>query len=103
MELCRQIQTALHYIHILTQPDLSKQFLVEEDTSDSGVGAVLTQQDMEIFVHVFFPPHYLSPAKRNYNFGGFIVWTNHKTLAYTNGQTEHANKELEVALVHHLF
>lgn len=64
MELCRQIQTALHYIHILTQPDLSKQFLVEEDTSDSGVGAVLTQQDMEIFVHVVFFPLITSRLQR---------------------------------------
>lgn len=64
MELCRQIQTALHYIHILTQPDWSKQFLVEEDTSDSGVGAVLTQQDMEIFVHVVFFPLITSRLQR---------------------------------------
>lgn len=90
---------------ILIQPDLTQQFVVEVDASDSGVGAVLSQQrEGELHPCAFFS-RCLSPAERNYDVGDrellaiklaleewrhwlegaaqpFVVWTDHKNLAY---------------------
>lgn len=86
---------------ILTQPDLSLQFVVEVDASDSGVGAVLSQQKEGKLHPCAFFSHRLSPAERNYDVGDrellpiklaleewrhwlegsaqpFVVWTDHK-------------------------
>uniref|UniRef100_A0A3B3IPI7 Gypsy retrotransposon integrase-like protein 1 n=1 Tax=Oryzias latipes TaxID=8090 RepID=A0A3B3IPI7_ORYLA len=92
---------------ILIQPDPSRQFIVEVDASDTGVGAVLSQK--EASTDKLKPCAYfsrkLSPAERNYDVGNrellaiklaleewrhwlegaeqpFIVWTDHKNLAY---------------------
>ncbi|XP_078794519.1 uncharacterized protein LOC101163464 isoform X2 [Oryzias latipes] len=92
---------------ILTQPDVTKQFIVEVDASDSGVGAVLSQREEssgKLKPCAFFSRK-LSPAEQNYDVGNrellaiklaleewrhwlegaeqpFIVWTDHKNLAY---------------------
>lgn len=92
---------------ILVQPNPSLQFIVEVDASDSGVGAVLSQRtgpDQKLHPCAFFSRR-LSPAERNYDVGNrellavklaleewrhwlegseqpFIVWTDHKNLAY---------------------
>uniref|UniRef100_A0A674PMU1 Gypsy retrotransposon integrase-like protein 1 n=1 Tax=Takifugu rubripes TaxID=31033 RepID=A0A674PMU1_TAKRU len=92
---------------ILTHPDPSRQFVVEVDASDMGVGAVLSQrsgEDQKLHPCAFFS-HRLSPAERNYDVGNkellavvlalqewrhwlegatqpFIVWTDHKNLTY---------------------
>lgn len=90
---------------ILRQPDLTRQFVVEVDASDSGVGAVLSQQaDGKLHPCAFYSRR-LSPAERNYDIGDrellavklaleewrhwlegaaqpFIVWTDHKNLEY---------------------
>ncbi|XP_055015782.1 uncharacterized protein LOC129410863 [Boleophthalmus pectinirostris] len=92
---------------VLTHPDPSRQFIVEVDASDSGVGAVLSQRstgDQRIHPCAFFS-HRLSPAEVNYDIGNgellavvlalqewrhwlegaehpFIVWTDHKNLSY---------------------
>ena len=91
----------------LTQPDPELQFIVELDTSDSGVGAVLAQRspsDQKVHPCAFFS-YKLSPAERNFDIGTqellavklaheewrhwlegsvppFIVWTDHKNLSY---------------------
>ncbi len=92
---------------ILRAPDPTRQFVVEVDASEVGVGAVLSQRatsDDKVHPCAFFS-HRLSPAKRNYDIGNrellavklaleewrhwlegsgvpFIVWTDHKNLEY---------------------
>ncbi|KAL0147619.1 hypothetical protein M9458_057083, partial [Cirrhinus mrigala] len=92
---------------ILETPDPSRQFVVEVDASEVGVGAVLSQRsatDDKMHPCAFFS-HRLSPAESNYDIGNrellavklaleewrhwlegsgvpFIVWTDHKNLEY---------------------
>ncbi|KAI2646142.1 Transposon Tf2-9 polyprotein [Labeo rohita] len=92
---------------ILVTPDPSRQFVVEVDASEVGVGAVLSQVsplDNKLHTCAFFS-HRLSPAERNYDIGDrellavrlalgewrhwlegaalpFLVWTDHKNLEY---------------------
>ncbi|KAL2082802.1 hypothetical protein ACEWY4_022620 [Coilia grayii] len=92
---------------ILMQPDPTKQFIVEVDALDVGVGAVLSQrstEDHKVHPCAFFS-HRLSPAEGNYDIGDrellavklaleewrhwlegvaipFLVWTDHKNLEY---------------------
>uniref|UniRef100_A0A8P4GJA5 Gypsy retrotransposon integrase-like protein 1 n=1 Tax=Dicentrarchus labrax TaxID=13489 RepID=A0A8P4GJA5_DICLA len=92
---------------VLHHPDPSLQFVVEVDASDTGVGAVLSQRspkDQKLHPCAFLSRR-LSPAERNYDVGNrellavvvalqewrhwlegaalpFIVWTDHKNLAY---------------------
>lgn len=92
---------------ILVTPDASRQFIVEVDASEVGVGAILSQRssaDEKIHPCAFFS-HRLSPAERNYDVGNrellairlalgewrhwlegapvpFIVWTDHRNLEY---------------------
>lgn len=92
---------------VLFHPDSSRQFVVEVDASDVGVGAVLSQQSPD--THKLHPCAFfskrLTPAERNYHVGDrellavklaleqwrhwlegtktpFIIWTDHKNLAY---------------------
>ena len=88
-------------------PDPEQQFVVEVDTSDVGVGAVLSQRsaiDQKLHPCAFFS-RWLTPAERNYDIGNrellavklaleewrhrlegtklpFLVWTDHKNLEY---------------------
>ncbi len=92
---------------ILVAPDPSRQFVVEVDASEVGVGAVLSQRsssDDKMHPCAYFS-HRLSPAEQNYDIGNrellavklaleewrhwlegsgepFIVWTDHKNLEY---------------------
>ncbi len=92
---------------ILRAPDPTRQFVVEVDASEVGVGAVLSQRatsDDKMHPCAFFS-HRLSPAERNYDIGNrellaiklaleewrhwlegsgvpFVVWTDHKNLKY---------------------
>ncbi len=92
---------------ILIAPDPTRQFVVEVDASEVGVGAVLSQRsssDDKMHPCAFFS-HRLSSAERNYDIGNrellavklaleewrhwlegsgvpFIVWTDHKNLEY---------------------
>ncbi len=92
---------------ILIAPDPSRQFVVEVDASEVGVGAVLfhrSSSDDKVHPCAYFS-HRLSPAERNYDIGNrellavklaleewrhwlegagvpFIVWTDHKNLEY---------------------
>uniref|UniRef100_A0A3P9M887 Gypsy retrotransposon integrase-like protein 1 n=1 Tax=Oryzias latipes TaxID=8090 RepID=A0A3P9M887_ORYLA len=92
---------------ILSQPDPLRQYVVEVDASDSGVGAILSQREVnsgKLKPCAFFSRK-LSMAERNYDVGNrellaiklaleewrhwlegaehpFIVWTDHKNLAY---------------------
>lgn len=88
---------------ILIQPNLTQPFVVKADASNSGVGAVLSQQREGKLHPCAFFSRSLSPAERNYYVGDrellaiklalwrhwlqgntqpFIVWTDHKNLAY---------------------
>ena len=88
-------------------PDPSRQFIVEVDASDTGVGAVLSQRspkDQRLHPCAYFSRR-LSPAEVNYDIGNrellavvlalqewrhwlegaehpFVVWTDHKNLSY---------------------
>lgn len=92
---------------ILRTPDISRQFIVEVDASEVGVGAVLSQRsssDERVHPCAYFS-HRLTPAERNYDVGNrellairlalgewrhwlegssvpFIVWTDHRNLEY---------------------
>ncbi|KAJ0059379.1 hypothetical protein NL108_016159 [Boleophthalmus pectinirostris] len=92
---------------ILRVPDPERQFVVEVDASDVGVGAVLSQRasdDCKLHPCAFFSRR-LAPAERNYDIGNrellavklaleewrhwlegckvpFLVWTDHKNLEY---------------------
>lgn len=92
---------------VLVLPDLSRQFVVEVDASDVGVGAILSQrspQDRKLHPCAFLSRR-LSSAERNYDIGNrellaikvaleewrhwlegaqqpFLVWTDHKNLEY---------------------
>ncbi len=92
---------------ILIAPDPSRQFVVEVDASEVGVGAILSQRsssDDKVHPCAYFS-HRLSPAERNYDIGNrellavklaleewrhwlegsgvpFIVWTDNKNLEY---------------------
>lgn len=92
---------------ILTVPDPSRQFVVEVDASNDGVGAILSQRavkDNKMHPCAFLSRR-LSPAERNYDVGNrellavkvaleewrhwlegaqppFLVWTEHKNLEY---------------------
>lgn len=102
-ELKRRFTSAPVLIH----PDTALQFIVEVDASDTGVGALLSQRsvsDHKMHPCAFFSQRLL-PAERNYDVGNrellvvklaleewrhllegaehpFIVWTDHKHLAY---------------------
>lgn len=92
---------------ILLYPDVSRQFIVEVDASEVGVGAILSQRstvDGKVHPCAFFS-HKLSPSERNYDVGNrellavrlaleewrqwlegssvpFVVWTDHRNLEY---------------------
>ncbi|KAK7918601.1 hypothetical protein WMY93_009885 [Mugilogobius chulae] len=92
---------------VLKNPDPTRQFVVEVDASEAGVGAVLSQRfdpDGRLHPCAFFSRR-LSAAERNYDVGNrellavkmaleewrhwlegteqpFLVWTDHKNLAY---------------------
>uniref|UniRef100_A0A3P9M1D4 Gypsy retrotransposon integrase-like protein 1 n=1 Tax=Oryzias latipes TaxID=8090 RepID=A0A3P9M1D4_ORYLA len=92
---------------LLTLPDPHRQFVVEVDASNEGIGAVLSQrseQDGKMHPCAFLSRR-LSSAERNYDIGNrellavkvaleewrhwlegaehpFIVWTDHKNLEY---------------------
>lgn len=92
---------------VLRQPDPSRQFVVEVDASETGVGAVLSQRfdpHNRLYPCAFFSRR-LTSAEKNYDVGNrellavklaleewrhwlegaelpFLVWTDHKNLAY---------------------
>ena len=92
---------------ILQMPDAGRQFVVEVDASDVGVGAVLSQraaEDGKMHPCAFYSRR-LTPAECNYDIGNrellavklaleewrhwlegskvpFVVWTDHKNLEY---------------------
>ena len=92
---------------ILIQPDDTRQFVVEVDASDTGVGAILSQRsdsDSKLRPCAYYSRR-LTPAEGNYDVGNrellaiklaleewrhwlegaahpFVVWTDHKNLEY---------------------
>lgn len=109
-EKCSFHQNSIHflgYAPLLCHPDPDKAFLVEVDTSTTGIGAVLSQQQQKSAKPLpcaFFSKK-LSPAEQNYDIGNrellaiklaleewrhwlegawhpFVVLTDHKKLQY---------------------
>ena len=100
------LKTRFSTAPILIMPNPEQQFILEVDASDTGAGAVLSQQAPDNKVHpcAYFSRH-LSPAERNYAVGDrellalkhaleewrhlleslmvpFLVWTDHRNLEY---------------------
>lgn len=101
------LKTMFSSAPVLSHPDPSRQFIVEVDASDCGVGAILSQRsplDQKLHPCAYFSRR-LSPAEVNYDIGNrellavvlalqewrhwlegaehpFIVWTDHKNLTY---------------------
>ncbi len=108
---------------ILIAPDPSRQFVVEVDASEVGVGAILSQRsssDDKMHPCANFS-HRLSPAERNYDIGNrellavklaleewrhwlegsgvqFIVWTDHKNLEYIKSAKRFNSRQARWAL-----
>ncbi len=113
---------------ILVTPDPTRQFVVEVDASEVGVGAVLSQRtssDDKMHPCAFFS-HRLSPAERNYDIGNrellavklaleewrhwlegsgvpFIVWTDHKNLEYIRSAKRLNSRQARWALFFRTF
>ena len=92
---------------VLVHPDPGRQFIVEVDASDTGIGAILSQrseEDQKVHPCAYFSRSY-NPAERNYDVGNkellavhdalrewrhwlegakmpFTVWSDHKNLTY---------------------
>ncbi len=108
---------------ILIAPDPSRQFVVEVDASEVGVGAILSQRsssDDKMHPCEYFS-HRLSPVERNYDIGNrellavklaleewrhwlegsgvpFIVWTDHKNLEYIKSAKRLNSRQAQWAL-----
>ncbi|KAL2095692.1 hypothetical protein ACEWY4_007840 [Coilia grayii] len=70
-EAFRNLKTRFTSAPILQVPDPERQFVVEVDASDIGVGAVLSQQhpeDNKLHTHAYFSRR-LSSAEWNYDIG----------------------------------
>lgn len=101
--------------------DLIWQFIVEVDASDSGVGAVLSQQEEGRLHPCAVFSRRLSPAERNYDIGDhelvaiklsleewrhwleeaaqpFIMWTDHKNLEYLRSAKRLNSQQARLAL-----
>ena len=89
---------------VLIFPDPGRQFIVEVDASDTGIGAVLSQRAAEVHPVAFLSRRF-TPAERNYDVGNrellavhealeewrhwlegaqhpVLIWTNHKNLTH---------------------
>lgn len=108
---------------VLSHPDPTRQFVVEVDASDTGVGAVLSQRsaaDGKLHPCAFFSRR-LSQAERNYDVGNrellalvlalqewrhwlegaaerFLVWMDHKNLSYLHGAKRLNSRQARWAL-----
>ena len=70
-EAFQSLKTHFTTAPILVMPDTERQFVIEVDASDVGVGAVLSQWaaiDQKLHPCAFFSRQ-LAPAERNYDIG----------------------------------
>ncbi|XP_072144307.1 uncharacterized protein [Dermacentor andersoni] len=61
------IQALRRFLAELKLPDLNKEFVVQADASNLGIGAVLFQEHEEVLRPVAFSSQSLTPAERNYS------------------------------------
>ena len=123
-----ELKTRFSSAPILIFPDLTRQFIVEVDASDTGVGAVLSQwaaRDQKVHPCAFFSRK-LTPAERNYDIGNrellavklaleewrhwlegaqqpFVVWTDHKNLEYIRSAKRLNSRQARWALFFNRF
>jgi hypothetical protein len=102
-----QLKVAMSSTPVLALPDFSKQFVVETDASDIGLGAVLMQDDKPIaflskslsannkflsiyekeFLALIMAVERWRPYLQRQE---FVIRTDHKNLAYLNDQSLHS-------------
>lgn len=104
------LKTAMSTTPVLTLPDFSKQFVVETDACDAGVGAVLMQDGHPIaFLSKALSLHHKSLSIYEKEFlalimaverwrsylqrGEFIIKTDHQSLTYLEDQTLHSTMQ----------
>ena len=113
---------------VLTMPDPGRQFVVEVDASNVGLGAILSQRlasDGKLHPCAFLSRR-LSPAERNYDVGNrellavkvaleewrhwlegaehpFLVWTDHKNLEYLRSARRLNSRQARWALFFNRF
>lgn len=117
----QELKSLFSLAPVLVEPDLTLPFLVEVNASYSGVGAVSSQQQTgKLHPCAFFSRH-LSPAEQNYDVGDrellaikltlkewrhclegttqpFVVWTDHKNLAYLQSAKRFNTRQARWAL-----
>lgn len=123
-----ELKTRFTSAPILVFPDPARQFVVEVDASDTGVGAVLSQRsstDQKVHPCAFFSRK-LSATERNYDIGDrellavklaleewrhwlegadqpFMVWTDHKNLEYIRSAKRLNSRQARWALFFNRF
>ena len=81
-EAFKRLKTLFTTAPVLAMPDSSRQFILEVDASETGIGAVLSQRsrdDNQLHPCAFFSRK-LTPAERNYDVGNRELLAIHEAL-----------------------
>ncbi|XP_070688265.1 uncharacterized protein [Pempheris klunzingeri] len=127
-EAFNHLKQAFTTAPVLSVPDPQRQFVVEVDASNEGVGAILSQRSVaDGRVHpCAYLSRKLSPAERNYDVGNrellavktaleewrhwlegaeqpFLVWTDHKNLEYVRKAKRLNSRQARSLRIHPTF